>query len=192
MVKKRLNNIYKIMNVILCSVLMLLFASCKASYVPSEEAEAIMSSKWYDIFDGDEIVNDGVREIELEEFPGVTFRAYFGGIEATSDNGIVHLYEGMPVNSVYFCDLNDDDKPELCSCISIGSGMIDERIIVCDYVNDVRYEISDRGEFDYRLSLREGKLTVEKYEHMYNELLDLGYLIINDETLQIIWNSSEK
>ena len=83
MVKKRLNNIYKIMNVILCSVLMFLFASCKASYVPSEEAETIMSSKWYDIFDGDEIVNDGMREIELEEFPGVTFRAYFGGIEAT-------------------------------------------------------------------------------------------------------------
>lgn len=104
----------------------------------------------------------------------------------------VSLYFGMPIWSVYFCDFNGDGKPELCSSTSFGSGMIDNRFIVYDYANGTSYEKADRGSFDYTLSLRDGKLTVEKRGFMQEELLDSGYLMFDDDTYQIIWNASEE
>ena len=46
---------------------------------------------------------------------------------AVTGNEITSLYTGMPIWNVYFCDLTGDGLPELCSSISGGSGMIDNR-----------------------------------------------------------------
>lgn len=45
---------------------------------------------------------DGVREIQLDEFPGVTFRWHPEKLEAVTDREIIPLYTGMPIWSVYF------------------------------------------------------------------------------------------
>ncbi len=43
-------------------------------------------------------------------------------------------------------------------------------------------------DFDYILSLSDGKLVVEKREYMRAELLDSSYLFLDSESNQIGWN----
>lgn len=148
------------------------------------------ATKWFDSLHGDEIVWDGMREINLDEFPGVTFRAYSERIEAVTDKKVIPLYTGMPIWSVFFCDLNGDGKPELCSSTSLGSGLIDNRFIIYDYANGASYEKSDRGQYDYTLDLQNGKLIVEKRGCMQEDLVASGELVFRDETYQIIWDKN--
>lgn len=45
--------------------------------------------------------------------------------------------------------------------------------------------MSDRGNYDFRLNLKDNKLIVEKYQFMQNEILSVGELVINDSGIQI-------
>ena len=157
----------------------------KLFYTDSQKQEV---TKWFDCLNSDEMIWDGVREINLDEHPGITFRWNYEKLEAVTDKKIVPLYTGMPIWSVYFCDFNNDGRPELCSTLSIGSGMIDNRIIIYDYAMGASYELSDRGQYDYTLNLQNGKLMVEKRRYMQDELLGYGELVFQDNTYQIIWN----
>ena len=78
----------------------------------------------------------------------------------------------MPIWNAYFCDLTGDGLPELCSSISWGSGMIDNRVIIYDYANGVSYELSDRGYFDFTLRQdhQDGRLYVDKTKYHTDEL----------------------
>lgn len=146
----------------------------------------ISATQWFDGLHDDEMVWNGIREISLDEFPGVTFRWHSEKLEAVTDTEIVPLYTGMPIWSVFFCDLTGDGKPELCSTVSIGSGIVDNRVIIYDYANGASYELSDRPHFDYTLSLENGRLLVEKRGCMQEELLEVGALGYQDNTIQIV------
>ena len=98
-----------------------------------------------------------MHEINLDAFPGVTFRCNSEKLEAVTDKEIVLLYTGMPIWNVYFFDLTGDGKPELCSTVSVGSGIIDNRIIIYDYAEGVSYELSDRMNYDFVLNMKNGK-----------------------------------
>lgn len=150
------------------------------------------ATKWFDYLHGDEMLWDGMREINLDEFPGVTFRAYSERIEAVTDKEVIPLYTGMPIWSVYFCDLTGDGKPELCSTLSFGSGTADNRFIIYNYARGESYEMSDRGKYDYTLNMHNGKLFAEKRACMQEELLASGELAFRDETYQIIWDSDNE
>lgn len=141
---------------------------------------------WFDALHGDEVIWDGCREISLDEFGGVIFRCFGETLEAVTEKESSVLYSGMPIWSVFFCDLTGDGLPELCSALSLGSGLVDERVIIYDYANGVSYEISDRGNNDYTLSLQEGRLMVEKRRCMEPELLASGELVYRDDTLQLV------
>ena len=143
------------------------------------------AAKWFDSLHGDEMIWDGVREINLDVFPDVTFRCHAEKLEAVTDKETAPLYTGMPIWNVYFCDLTGDGKPELCSTISIGSGIIDNRIIIYDYAGGVSYELSDRMKYDYVLNMNNGKLIVEKRKHMQEELVSSGELVFQDGAIQI-------
>lgn len=102
--------------------------------------------EWFDYLETpDEMKWDGSLEISLTEFPDVTFRWTYGEMLAVKGSKSTSLYTGMPIWNAYFCDLTGDGLPELCSSISWGSGMIDNRVIIYDYANGVSYELSDRG-----------------------------------------------
>ena len=152
-----------------------------------DEDDSVKSTatKWFDNLHGDEMIWDGVREINLDAFPDVTFRWHAEKLEAVTDKETVPLYTGMPIWNVYFCDLTGDGKPELCSTISIGSGIIDNRIIVYDYAGGVCYELSDRMNYDYVLNMKNGKLIAEKRKFMQEELVSSGELVFQDGTIQI-------
>ena len=170
-----------------CVTLLAALTGCGKAPV-SENGEPSNSTnviKWFDCFNGDEMVWDGVKEYNLDEFSGVTFRWHPERLEAVTDKEILPLYTGMPIESVYFYDLTGDGKPELCSTLSIGSGIVDNRIIIYDYAGGASYELSDRGHFDYVLNMQGDSLVVEKRAYMQDEIIESGELVFLDGTIQI-------
>ena len=162
----------------LCLMLFILLTSCRKESI-SESSGSSKSNrviKWFDCLNGDEMVWDGVKEYTLEKFPGVTFRWYPERLEAVTGTEVRLLYSGMPIWSVYFYDLTGDGNPELCSTLSMGSGIIDNRIVIYDYAGGVSYDLSDRGNFDYVLNMQDDSLMVEKRVYMGGELVESGEL----------------
>ena len=150
--------------------------------------EASTATKWFDYLETpDEMVWDGRLEINLPEFPDVTFRWYPEKMEAVTEDEITPLYTGMPIWNTYFCDLTGDGFPELCSTYTYGSGMIDSRIIIYDYANGASYEMSDRGYHDFNLWMNEsdGLLYVDKRVYPNDELVSSGRLVFKDGSFQI-------
>lgn len=144
--------------------------------------------EWFDYLETpDEMKWDGSLEISLTEFPDVTFRWTYGEMLAVKGSKSTSLYTGMPIWNAYFCDLTGDGLPELCSTISWGSGMIDNRVIIYDYANGVSYELSDRGYFDFTLRFNEadGYLYVDKRKYNTDELVETGRLVFKNNTIQI-------
>lgn len=177
--------------VVLCAVL----AVCLLTNpVPKEEKEAPAFSEaqlWFDEYESDAFPWDGIREINLDAFPGVTFRWLQGQMTAVTDEEITPLYSGMPIWSVYFADLTGDGLPELCSTVSYGSGVVDDRVIIYDYAGGASYILEDRGEYDYVLSLEDGKLWVTQYAYNTKTVISRGYLCFADGALQVKAQSQE-
>ena len=150
--------------------------------------------EWFDYLETpDEMKWDGSLEISLTEFTDVTFRWTYGEMLAVKGSKSTSLYTGMPIWNAYFCDLTGDGLPELCSSISWGSGMIDNRVIIYDYANGVSYELSDRGYFDFTLRFHEadGYLYVDKKKYNTDELVETGRLVFKNNTIQIEGFSNE-
>lgn len=146
------------------------------------------AEKWFDYLENPEEMNwDGRLEIALPEYPGVTFRWYPEKMEAVTENEITPLYTGMPIWNTYFCDLTGDGLPELCSTITFGSGIIDSRIIVCDYANGESYTLEDRGKYDYSLRLDEsdGSLCVVQRAYNSGDIAAVGELFFSDSGLHL-------
>ena len=144
--------------------------------------------KWFDYLEKPEITNwDGRLELDLPEYPSVTFRCYPEKMEAVTENEITPLYTGMPIWNTYFCDLTGDGLPELCSTVTFGSGIIDSRIIVCDYANGESYTLEDRGKYDYSLRLDEsdGSLCVVQRAHDSGDIAAVGELFFSDSGLHL-------
>ena len=146
--------------------------------------------EWFDDYQSGEMDWSGRREISLEAFPGVTFRWTPEQVQAVLEDGqIIPLYSGMPVWNVFFADLTGDGLPELCSTLSFGSGIVDERIIIYDYANGASYSLEDRMEYDYSLSMQDGGLIVTRRafgtEHNA-EAVEMGYLSYMDGAVQLI------
>ena len=150
--------------------------------------------EWFDYLETpDEMKWDGSLEISLTEFPDVTFRWTYGEMLAVKGSKSTSLYTGMPIWNAYFCDLTGDGLPELCSSISWGSGMIDNRVIIYDYANGVSYELSDRGYFDFTLRQdhQDGRLYVDKTKYHTDELVETGRLVFKNHCNQIEGFSNE-
>lgn len=152
---------------------------------PSPKAE-----KWVDYFLEDRPQDDEATAA-LPEFPGVTFRYTSATVTAETEAGSVDLIYGMPVWNVYFADLNGDGKRELCATVSIGSGIIDDRIEVYDYANAQAYTLADRFHFDYHLTLEGDTLIAEQRPHLYgisNKIVEVnrGPLVLEDGKLSMV------
>ena len=150
--------------------------------------------QWFDYLDTpSEMQWDRQMEANIPEFPDVTFRWTYGEMMAVTGNEITSLYTGMPIWNAYFCDLTGDGLPELCSTISWGSGMIDNRVIIYDYANGASYELSDRGNFDFTLRFNEadGYLYVDKTKYNTDELVETGRLVFKNNSIQIEGFSNE-
>jgi hypothetical protein len=136
------------------------------------------TQKWLDYFTNDELPWNESKELTLPEFPGVTFTWTSEKVTV----GDKELFWGMPVWNVYLADLTNDGKPEFCATISFGSGIIDTRIIVYDYVSDKAYQLADRMTYDYYLSMQDGRLMVTQTDYMDRKPLASAELqLVNGE-----------
>lgn len=151
-------------------------------------------TKWVDYtMDLSEMDWDNEITIEIPEFPNVTFSYTPERIVASKSfddadlEGHSILISGMPIWNAYFCDMTGDGLPEICASLSMGSGMIDNRIIVNDYVNGVSYELVDRGNYDYYLCMNDedGYLYVDKKKYNSDVLVSSGRLIFKENCLML-------
>ena len=150
--------------------------------------------KWFDYLEKPDEMNwDGNLEIELPEYPDVTFRWYPEKMDAVTGNEVTQLYTGMPIWNTYFCDLTGDGLPDLCSTLSFGSGIIDSRIIVYDFANGASYMLEDRGKYDYSLRLNEtdGCLWVVKKAYNRDDIVASGKLLFADNCLRVAYTLYE-
>lgn len=150
--------------------------------------------KWFDYTeDPSGMSYEEELKIQLEEFPGITFKyTPYDIIASTSWDdsntaGKTFLISGMPIWNAYFCDLTGDGKPEICSQVSYGSGISDNRVIIHDYANGASYSLIDRGYHDYylRMNASDGYLYVDKRIYNSDELVSSGKLIFKDGCIQI-------
>ncbi len=109
--------------------------------------------RWADFFDSGEYPPyDGEQlTLMLPVFPDTEFRWRDGTIYAAENGEETPLIYGMPIWNAYFTDLSGDGYPELCTCVSFGSGIVDEHIEVYDYHNKQLFTLWDRMEYDYWL-----------------------------------------
>ena len=146
--------------------------------------------EWFDYYNNGEMQWGGRQEINLEAFPGVTFRWTPEQMAAVLEDGeILPLYTGMPIWNVFFTDLTGDGLPELCSTLTIGSGVGDNRIVIYDYANGASYSLEDRMEYDYSLTLKDGLLIATKQVYSNDkkgEVVENGYLAYRNDTIQIV------
>lgn len=157
-------------------------------YHGSEQEASAQPFKWFDYYLDEEMPWDITLELDLPEYPGTVFQWTPYEVKAVGSGGEKTLYHGMPVWSVYLADLTGDGLPELCSTVSMGSGIVDERIIVCDYSTGRIYELSDRMNYDYVLCLEDGRLMVNQTKHPnpQGEVLAAGELALVDGKLTIL------
>jgi len=119
-----------------------------------------------------------IKELTLTQFPGVTFTWTSEKVTA----GEKELFWGMPVWNVFLADLTNDGYPEFCATVSIGSGIIDNRVIVFDYVSNKEYQLSDRMYYDYYLTLDNGKLMGTQTDYLDSKpLVTTELRLVNGE-----------
>ena len=163
--------------------------------LPASSPEVVnMSSvkdlQWLDYYESaNDMPWDSTKEITLDTFPNVTFRWTAGSVKAIEGDRTRTLFSGMPVWSVYLKDLTGDGKPELIATVSFGSGIVDEHVVVYDYVSKQSYTLWDRMQFDFHLYTVDGALYVSKTPYMGDRQVDSGTLELHDGVLSCRWQS---
>ena len=163
--------------------------------LPTAAPETVWGSdakvlQWLDFTnDTYEMMWDSTKKIALDAFPGVTFRWTAGSVEAVENGRTRTLFTGMPVWSVFFADVTNDGKPELCATVSFGSGIVDNHIVVYDYANLQSYTLWDRMQFDFHLYTVNGALYVGKTPYMGDKQVDSGTLTMHDGVPCCLWQS---
>ena len=140
---------------IACSILCMI-CGCSDNSVQSRFTDGYVE-KWFDYYHVS-VFYDEVQTIKLAEFPNVVFHCDRSNVTAESGRYETVMFSGNPVDAVYLSDLTGDGLPEFCSMVCIGYGIIDERIIVYDYVSKTEYKLSDRFRSNYFLTLEDGSL----------------------------------
>jgi len=157
-----------------------LFADEGARYVSAPNIYSYEPRKWFDYYFDEQMPWGRSLELKLPEYPDTVFQWTPYGVKAVDADGEKTLFNGMPVWNVYLSDITGDGLPELCATISLGSGIIDERIIVFDYATGNTYDLNDRMYYDYALYLDNGRLMVKqtKYPDPQSDALAAGELAI--------------
>ena len=159
---------------------LLLCAGCGGKSVPAEV--------WVDYYLSDDMPWEGNETLILPEFPGVTFTWTAGDVTAAEGDDTTVLFWGMPVWNVFLCDLTGDGKPEFCATVSVGSGIVDDRVVVYDYASGTFWELQDRWRRDYRLEQKNGSSQVVESEYSGPEI-SRGALALapdGDGTLRLV------
>lgn len=122
--------------------------------------------------------------MELPELPGIVFHYDTASITATKPDGTAEtLIQGMPIWSAYFQDINGDGIRELCAALSIGSGIVDDRILCWESTADTVYSLKARSLYDYSLRVQDNTLYADQRRYSDGSLMATGRLVLRDGVL---------
>ena len=135
-------------------------------------------------------------ELILPEYPYTTFTWIRGRMEAFPDGkseGTV-LFGGETVGDVYLADLTGDGCRDFCATVSDGDG---SSVLVHDYVAGVTFGLSNRGPYNYALSMIEesgsrlfgSALQVTCSDPNTGEPVAVGTLTFTEDGLTMISNA---
>jgi len=142
--------------------------------------------KWINCWEDPDVDWGSTYEMILPGISNVKFQWKEGDISVIDDNGTKELIGGMGAScmNAYFCDLTGDGVSELCATVSVGSGWVDERIWVYDYTVDKIYELEDRWNYSYILSIWGDELVVSKVKANTREpIIEQGALHLSKNNL---------
>jgi len=132
----------------------------------------------------------GGANLLVPEIPGVSFSCDEYSLTAVPfavDDADAHvIISGMPIWNVILADLTGDGVPEFCATVSMGSGIIDDHIIVYDYASAQTYMLENRMFYDYRLHLENGQLLVSQRHYGSADIRATGTLILTNGALSAV------
>lgn len=137
------------------SVLLALGGCVQEAPPPAQGGETAweQAQAWVEL----DAVPEGGTDLELDEFPGAVFTCTRTGLTVTREGTESKLFSFLS-GDIYLWDLTGDGLPELCAQTSVGSGTVHDSILIYDLAAGHVYSLSDRGEYDYALSLEGGTL----------------------------------
>jgi len=127
---------------------------------PSGEQHGAEVMEWLDFSDRENMPWNDTLELEVPEFPNIVFTWRWDSITATDHNGEFVLFQGVPISQVFLADITGDGLPDFVATVSVGSGIVDNRVLVYDFVNNELYELSNRAVYNYSLLMDNGNLFV--------------------------------
>lgn len=150
------------------------------------------AEKLFDYYFSDDMPWEETKEFTVPEFSKVKFKWSSSDVVAVKNKKETGLYWGMPVWGVYLADLNGDGKREICSTVSMGSGIVDNRILAYDYANGKLYELQDRPTSDYSLKLQDGVLMYVKQTQNASDVLTMPLTLdAMTEVPSTAWNQPD-
>ena len=155
--------------IVVCCVVAVCFLTDPVTTVQGRVVCLFDEDAGWDITIGSQVPGKSSITVQLDK--------YSAGITHT-DGTITTVLSGMPIRDAYFCDLNGDGVSELCAGTSFGSGMVDDRICVYDFVTHQLYMLQDRGKYDYTLSEENGVLMVTMCPYMTENIAARGALVL--------------
>ncbi len=152
---------------------------------------------WFDTFSAEmSTTKNGLTStadggFKIQDFPDTIFYHDLEHIWTSQDDKT--LVGGWPIVNAYFCDLTGDGLSEICATVSIGSGIIDSRIVVYDYAHGVWYELEAREKYDYflRYNSEYNCLYAEQKEYSNQKQMAYGPLILENNQLKIAYDQTE-
>lgn len=210
---KRITVLLTIMTLLLCTACSDSVTSASESSNEAQQTELIGKTvqaewednqvyEWRDYYITDTPFGpDFELKLELAEFPDTVFIWRDTAIYAYANDELCPLVYGMPLWNAFFTDLNDDGFPELCTTVSFGSGIIDERIVVYDYHNKQEYVLADRTVSDYSLYSENDTLYVRELPYARGEhaeantgqlAIENGELVMKQQHIETEKDASEK
>lgn len=154
---------------------------------------------WYDKVDPNSPLK---AEVELEAFPGVTFKWNHSSLINRGSESLIAVKDGVEtvlfpygfVNSVYVADVTGDGNPDFCANVyTFFSGLSSFNAVhVYDYANDRTYVLNEANPQDhyhntsYYVYLEDGKLICEKEHVATGKIITRGLLGFQDDHLYLI------
>ena len=145
-----------VISIIVLLTMLITFAGCKREIIDNHPPGIMLWNIYKDLDAAREIA---VKGVTLEEFPDVVFKS---NMDFTANDVVIdEICKNGYVMAAYAYDLNLDGYRELCVNCSMGSGWIDERVVIYDYKNQrVLLEINDRQNHSYYLQLNDEGLYI--------------------------------
>ncbi len=144
---------------------------------------ALLSQKkdpWRDYYGDDEVYNIELTR-EIEDFPGTEFVWTAGYVGTKIANGVNSFIYGFPVWNVFFRDFTGDGHDDICVTISVeDDGIESDRIIIHDYLTNIGYEVSDPGNYNFRLKEEKGELIAIRESASDKKDSVSGKIVFND------------